>query len=325
MVGKVTLKELSAKAGVSIATVSRAINNPDSVKKGTLKKIQTAMDGINKKSNIIAFVIPDITNMFFPMLLKGVEAIARMQGVSVVVCNSEGNPSNEDEILRNLMDIKVDGIIFICSGPSTPLLRDIVANKKIPIVFLDRKPDIKDIVSVTSDNFEGMYQSASYLTSLGHRRILYLGGPSAVSTEEERYKGFCAAIENSRILTSETYRYEGNYQSTGVYEFVKQVLAQDPKRFSAICASNDLMAHGAYQAIIEGHYSVPSDYSIIGYDDIPSSALLQLTTIKQPFEEMGRTAVMLLLSLIKDPDLQVSSKILSTGITIRKSCQYIKP
>ena len=75
MIGKVTLKELSAKAGVSIATVSRAINNPDSVKKGTLEKIQIAMDGINKKSNIIAFVIPDITNMFFPLLLKGVEAI----------------------------------------------------------------------------------------------------------------------------------------------------------------------------------------------------------------------------------------------------------
>ena len=130
MIGKVTLKELSAKAGVSIATVSRAINNPDSVKKGTLEKIQIAMDGINKKSNIIAFVIPDITNMFFPLLLKGVEAIARMQGISVVVCNSEGNPSNEDEILRNLMNIGVDGIIFICSGPSTPLLKDIIETKK---------------------------------------------------------------------------------------------------------------------------------------------------------------------------------------------------
>lgn len=324
MVGKVTLKELSAKAGVSIATVSRAINNPDSVKRGTLEKIHNAMDEMNKKSNIIAFVVPDLANMFFPMLLKGIEAIARMQGISVIVCNSEGNPNNEDKILSNLIELGVDGIIFICSGSSSPLLKDIVSTKRIPIVFLDRKPGLKNTVSVTSDNYEGMYQAASYLTSLGHRRILYLGGPGGVSTEEERYKGFCAAIEDKGILMSEISRYEGNYQSTGVYEFVKETLAANPKRFTAICASNDLMAHGAYQAIIEGHYSVPSDYSIIGYDDIPSSALLQLTTIKQPFEEMGRTAVMLLLSMIKDPDVVVNSRVLSTGITIRKSCQYLK-
>lgn len=131
-------------------------------------------------------------------------------------------------------------------------------------------------------------------------------------------------MENSRIFNSDITRYEGNYQSTNVYEFVKQCLSVDPNRFTAICASNDLMAHGAYQAIIENHYSVPEDYSIIGYDDIPSSSLLQSTTIRQPFEEMGRTAAMKLLAIIKDPDVTVNSCCLSNGLVIRKSCQYLK-
>lgn len=130
---------------------------------------------MNKKSNIIAFVTPDLANTFFPMLLKGIESISRMQGYSVVVCNSEGNSVNEDEILRSLIAIGVDGIIFICSGKPSFLLLDIVNNKRIPIIFLDRDPGIKGIVSVTSNNYNGMYQATSYLVSLGHQKILYLG------------------------------------------------------------------------------------------------------------------------------------------------------
>jgi len=325
MNGKITLKELSVLSGVSIATASRALKNPEIVTEKTRVKIQTALDGLQKKrTNIIAFVIPDITNQFFPLLLKGIEEIARVQGFSLMLCNSEGNPANEDKILTNLLKIGVDGILFICSGSPTEFLKSIITNKTVPIVFLDRNPGLKGIISVSSNNFEGMYQSASYLISLGHRQILYLGGPKGVSTEEERYRGFCSALESNHISLSDTYRYEGNYQSDGAYQITRQFLNKDPKRFTAICASNDLMAFGAYQAVVEGHYSIPNDYSLIGYDDIPPSSLLQLTTIKQPFEEMGRTAMLQLLTLIGDSATPLHSLMLSNGIVIRKSCCFVK-
>ena len=326
---QLTQKEIASISGVSIATVSRYLSDPTSIREKTRKKIENSLESYRKTmlrshSNMIAFVIPDIENPFFPMLLKGIESVSRTQGYTLMIYNSEGNPSIEEKILKDLLDFNVAGIILIHSGKTSPMLLNIVKNKEIPIVFLDRIPDMENINSVSSDNFDGMYQSARYLTSLGHSKILYLTGPNNLSTEKDRLKGFNSAIADSHINVSEIKEICCDYSKTKAYETVKGLLSSGNFRYTAICSSNDLMMCGAYQALTEKGIKIPDDVSLIGFDDILISSLLNLTTIRQPFEEMGKNAMLQLTSAIASPYMLKSNIILSTGLIIRNSCKMVK-
>jgi LacI family transcriptional regulator len=328
MANQITLKEISILSGVSIATASRFLADPNQVKPSTRRKIENALK-IHKdrqgrgKSNLIAFVIPDISNPFFPLLLKGIESISRSQGYTLILCNSEGSANNEEKILANLLDIDVAGIVFICAGEPTRTLMEIVKDNIVPLIFLDRIPNLSGIQTVTAGNFEGMYQSAKYLITLGHRNILYIGGPEELSTEQERYKGFESAYIDAGLSIQLVKKIHAGYSKDNAYSQVKALLDMGDFHHSAICASNDLMAFGAYSAITEHRLRVPEDISLIGYDDLPTAGLLRLTTIRQPFEEMGRTAMLQLASAIADPYLPKKDLVLSTSIILRNSCQAI--
>ncbi len=321
-----TLKEISMLSGVSIATASRYLASPEQVKPSTRKKIDNSIRMYLEKSGkgrskLIAFVIPDITNQFFPLMLKGIESISRSQGYTLLVCNSEGNTKNEDKILENLLEIDVAGILFICSGEPSKLLTTIINDKLVPIVFLDRKPGINGVHTVAGDNREGMYQASKYILSLGHRAILYIGSHQSLSTEQERYQGFCKAFQEMGIPMDTTTRIVANFDKDVAYEQVHQLLLDHkPFPYTAICASNDLMALGAKKALEEQGIRIPQDISVIGYDDIPIADMLGLTTIRQPFEEMGRTAMLNLFNTFSDPFYQFKEMTLSTGIIIRNSC-----
>ncbi len=327
---QLTQKEIASLSGVSIATVSRYLSDPASIRDKTRKKIENALESHRKTmlrshSNMIAFVIPDIENPFFPMLLKGIESVSRAQGYTLMIYNSEGNTSIEEKILKDLLDINVAGIILIHSGKTSPMLRDIVRNKELPIVFLDRVPaDMENINTVSSDNFDGMYQAAKYITSLGHTRILYLTGPEDLSTEKDRLRGFSSAIEDSRIEVSGIKEICCDYSKTMAYETVKKLLSSGLFTYTAVCSSNDLMMCGAYQALTEKGVRIPDDVSLIGFDDILISSLLNLTTIRQPFEEMGKNAMLQLSSAIASPYMLKSDIILSTGLIIRNSCKVAR-
>lgn len=329
MSNKITLKEISSLSGVSIATASRFLANPEQVKLSTRKKIENALRVHDERQNrkhtdLIAFVIPDISNQFFPLLLKGIESISRTQGYSLILCNSEGSSQNEEKILANLLEIDIAGIVFICAGEPTKTLLEIVRDSIVPIVFLDRIPNIPGTMTVTSGNFEGMYQSAKYLITLGHTRIIYLGGPEDLSTEQERYKGFETAFSDAGLDPITVHRIHAGYSDAKAYAAIKELLQKDRTRYSAICASNDLMAFGAFRAISEHKLRIPQDISLIGYDDVPTAELVGLTTIRQPFEEMGRTAMLQLASAITDPYLPKKNIILSTGIVLRDTCMAIR-
>lgn len=321
---KITLKELSVAAGISIATASRARKDPYSVKESTRLKLQSAMQAIEKKkTGTIAVVIPDIANQFFPLLLTGIEEIARIRGFSLMLCNSQGTIENEDRILLNLIRLGVDGIIFICSSKPSKLLQDIVASKTIPLVFLDRDPGFPKESVVMADNHGGMVQSAKYLSSLGHRHILYLRGKSGTSTDECRHAGFFEAMEEEGVDPSGIQEVCADYRLQDAYLSVSSLLEKKNPSFTAICASNDVMAYGAYKAVRNAGLSIPEDVSLIGFDDLPTSDLLDLTTIRQPFPEMGRTAMVQLLGLISSPELGGTVSTLPCALVIRHSCRTV--
>ncbi|MCH3918119.1 MAG: LacI family transcriptional regulator [Spirochaetia bacterium] len=321
-----TLKEISELSNVSISTVSRVLADSPNVKDSTKKKVLSVIEMHTKRSNypqmgFIAFIIPDITNQFFPLMLKGIEGICRSKGYDLLVCNTEGNSKIEEQILKNLIKINILGIVFVGSGKPSDLLVEMVQRRLPPIVFLDRIPSINaPVQSITTNNLLAMYQATKYLLSLGHKKILYLAGPADISTAEERYSGFLKALEDSKIDLSNITKINGNYDKITASQETQNLIDQKKFDYSAICASNDVMAFGAYETLRKNNYSIPADISIIGFDDIPTSSLIGLTTVRQPFEEMGKIAMLQLLSLIQDAYPSTEQIVLSSNIVIRETC-----
>lgn len=324
MDSKPTLKELAKATGLSISTVSRAFTNPSIVKVSTRRKIEKAMQDAQKhfssfKTGMVAVVVPDVINPFFTLMLSGIDSISSLTDITILLYNSGGSSEKEDRILQRLLDTGIDGIIFTPSGEATPFTKQLVKEQLVPIVFLDRDPRIDDVTTVTAVNFDGMYQATKYLITLGHKDILYLGGKPTTSTNVERYRGYAEAMEESEITFIPEAIY-ADYAFDKAYRKIKDMIANDEFYFTAICSANDVMALGAIKALTEAKIKVPEEVSVIGYDDIPSAEYAGLTTIRQPFEEMGRNAMYQLNLMINDSRTSPKSIKLPTSIVFRSTC-----
>ena len=296
-----TLKELASMTGISIATVSRALSDPQKVKYTTRLRIEAAMRELQnqsrqEKSGIIGIIFPDISNQFFPLMLAGIDSISSSYDSTIMLCNSDGSREKEEIALKKLMDIDVDGIIYTATEQPPALLTEVIKHNILPIVFLDRDPGLPNTNVVTTDNKNGMYQATRYLITLGHRKLLYLGGRKGTSTDEERMEGFHEAITDTGTDEACTGIMHGNFTMGQAYKEISNMLDRDEFRYTAIAAANDVMAIGAIKALNDHGIIVPKDVSVIGYDDIPTAAFTDLTTVKQPFREMGRTAILQLIA-----------------------------
>ncbi len=322
---KFTLQEISELSGVSITTVSRVLSNAPNVNSETRAKVlqiidASALNQIKKKSNIIGFLVPDINNPFFSKLLDGIGSIARIQDYNVVVCHTENEPHREEICIKNLLDANVDGILYISAGDISPNVKKILFEQYPPVVFLDRDPAIENCNLITANSTEGMYQSSKYLLSLGHRDILYLGGNFDLQVNKQRIEGYKKALHEYKLDLDETNVIDGKFSMESSYKQVSKLVSENRFSFTAICSSNDLMAFGAYKALTEAGIKIPEEVSIIGYDDIPTASVINLTTIHQPFEEMGRTAMMELDALIRGGKKTEKHITLGTSLVIRNTC-----
>ena len=171
-----------------------------------------------------------------------------------------------------------------------------------------------------SDNEEGAYQAVKYLLKLGHRCIVNLTGPPELSTEKARIAGYKRALDESEIECQEDLFVCGNYSLEGAYRAIDDLLRKNVN-FSAIFATNDMMAFGAKQALEEHNKHIPNDVSLVGYDDILFSSIISLTTVSQPAYEMGRNALLLLLDLINERIATPQRIVLRPSMVIRGSCQ----
>lgn len=323
---KLTLKEISQLADVSISTVSRVLSDSSYVKSTTRDKVLTVLNSAenNKNSNkLIAFIFPDISNLFFPLLFKGMKSISKMQGYNILISNTENSYETEVEILEDMLKCGVEGIIYIGDYAKKSVIQDILAKGEIPFVFLDRDPDIPNANLVTSNSVEGMYQSGKYIMDLGHKKILYLGGIESLPVEQQRMSGFYKAQKEHKISDKGIVKKFANYLMDDAYMIIYDMIQKGIFDFTAICASNDLMAFGAYKALNDNGLSVPNDVSLIGYDDIPMSLVLNLTTVRQPFEEMGRNAMIALSNKIVRQTQQPVRSVLDAGLVIRSTCKVL--
>jgi DNA-binding LacI/PurR family transcriptional regulator len=320
----VTIKDVARLAGVSPATVSRALSTPHVVRQETRERVQQAVDDLHYTPNRnarglitgrtgnVGLVVPDLANPFFPGVVKGVQAQARDAGYSVFVADTDEDASAEAGLARSLGK-QVDGLILCSPRMSDEDLRSVVG--ETPMVLLNRRVD--DIPAVTFDSLGGLRQAVEHLLGLGHRRIAYVGGPSTSWSNRDRRDGLRRVTASAGADLVEIGSVPPHF--SGGVAAADPVLAAD---VTAVIAYNDVVALGLISQFTARSVTVPDRLSVIGIDDIAMSAMVHpsLTTVALPMELSGRTGIDLLLHLMQDPDDSASAdRTLDTHLRVRDS------
>ena len=228
-----------------------------------------------------------------------------------------------DRYFKEINSIGISGYIIIPSIGNTEHFNDMVKKSNVPIIFLDRKVDIENVNYVGSANEEGAYNATKYLIDLGHKKIVYMAGPKNISTEKERFSGFITALnENDIDFDMKKYYKVANFNFDESYKEMKEII-KSKLEFTAIFSACDIMCFGIKKAIEECGMSIPEDVSLIGYDDIPFSSIIGLTTVSSQVYEMGKNAVLALLNIITERTKENINIVLQPNIVIRNSCRRI--
>jgi len=319
----VTIKDVARAAGVSPATVSRTLAAPGLVRHETRERVQRAVAALGYKPNRAArglitgrtgnlgLIVPDLTNPFFPGVVKGVQTRARESDYAVFLADTDEDPTVEADTVRNLAK-QVDGIVLCSPRMGEDEIRALVG--ETPMVMLNRR--VGRLPSVTVNNADGIRQAIAHLTALGHRRIAYVPGPRASWSNRERLRilrQVTAAGGLELVVT-------GNVapQFAGGVAAADQVLAAG---VTAVLGYNDLVAVGMLSRFAARGVDVPGRISVLGFDDIVLSEMVSpsLTTLAQPKEQTGRAGVDLLLQLLTDPERAVARRELPSHLMVRNS------
>ncbi|MCL4516385.1 MAG: LacI family transcriptional regulator [Firmicutes bacterium] len=330
-----TIRDIAREAGVSTATVSRVLNDLQSVTEETRRKVLETVNRLGyrpnglarslstKRTGTMGLIISDITNPFFPEIARGVEDVLNAYGYNVILCNTDGHAEKEAAYIRLLVEKRVDGIIFASVRTDKSDLSDLDANG-IPWVLAGRTLPGIDRDCVVVDNILGAYQATQHLLQLGHRRIGYVSGPFHVSVNMERLEGFRQATSGYGLNASELPIVEADFKQAGGYAAALRLLGPQSD-LTALFVANDLMAIGVLEAAHDLAIQVPEDLAVVGFDDIPLAALhtIQLTTVAQPKYEIGAVAARMLLDKIDrvntDGDRSSAKVILTPKLQVRRT------
>lgn len=328
-----SIKEVARLAGVSIATVSRVINNRGSVKKETAEKVWEAVRLLNYQPNLLAqslrsqqskllgLIVPDIESPVFARLAKYLEEMASKKGYSLIFCNTNDDPEKEKNYLAILIRRRVEGIIFSRVSDESLLFKTPQLSK-IPYVVLDRTLEKEEAPTIKLDNYTAGVLAASHFLNLGHKKFACLAGPLKIKICRERFYGFFDTLEEKGINLRENFIEEGNFKIEEGKEAMNKILSLSPfEQPTAVFSMNDLMAIGAMQAIKERGLSIPGDISVIGLDNIPLCDVVSppLTTIAQPFDEMAKEGINLLLKLVEGKKIRKTTILIKPKLVIRNS------
>lgn len=302
------MKDVAAAAGVSIGTVSNVLNRPHLVSEATRLRVQAAIVELGfvrnetarqlraGSSRTIAYVVLDAANPFFNDVARGVEEVARGEGMVVYLCNSNQDSSREREYLERLREQRVQGVLITPIDPGGERLAEM--HSGMPVVLVDCHAKDNNQCSVAVDDILGGELALTHLLETGHERIAFVGGPMTVQQVRDRYQGARNALERAdrpaELVLLET---EALVVAEGRAAGERLVaLPRDERPTAAFCA-NDLLALGLLQAMTRFRLSVPGDLAVVGYDDIEfaEAAAVPLTSVRQPRELLGRTAARLLL------------------------------
>lgn len=327
---KVTSQEVAALAGVSQSAVSRVFTPGSSVSPKTAEKVRAAAEQLgyrpnilarslkSGKSRIIGLVVAYLENYFYPEIVERLSVELQKEGYHVLIFLAPVASANVDQIVRELMDYQVDGIVLA----SVVMSSDLTARCKtvgVPVVLINRGTDDVSLSSVTTDNFGGGKALADYLCSLGHEKIAYIAGTQGATTQRDREAGFVAGLaEAGRQLFA---RAEGNFDHKTAQAAARELFATR-NRPDAVFVGNDHMAFAVMDVLrFELGLRVPEDVSVVGFDDVPPAAwpAYNLTTYRQHADQMVEQTVGLLMGSIKSGEATPHQVVLSGALVIRGS------
>jgi DNA-binding LacI/PurR family transcriptional regulator len=318
------IKAVAKRANVSTATVSRTMNGSAKVSPRTAERVRKAIEALNfypntnaralgsGRSSLYGLIISDITNPFFPELVKSFEDIAVVHGQEVLIANTNYDPERMKICVTRMLQRKVDGVAIMTSEMDDNLV-EVFSRRHIPLVFLDTGTPAPGVSCVRIDYSAGVEAAISHFIGLGHHRIAFISGPMRLSSARMRYKAFMESTAREHL----------DHRVDGGHDAMKRIL-ESGARPTAVLASNDLTAIGAMGAIAEAGLRVPEDISVIGYDDIQLSAFTMppLTTVSLPRAEIANAAFRALLNAGKSDTtkpVQGESHLVRPTFVLRKS------
>jgi DNA-binding LacI/PurR family transcriptional regulator len=296
------IKEVARLAKVSTATVSRTINGSDKVTKETAERVRRAIETLkfypntnaralgSGRSSLYGLIISDITNPFFPELVKSFEDVAVQFGQEVLIANTNYDPHRMEVCVSRMLQRKVDGVAIMTSEMDEHLINEL-SNSRIPMVFLDTGTPRKGVSNIAIDYAAGIDAAVEHLTALGHTSIGFITGPMGLTSARVRRRAFMRSLQRKGLQLDRKLIEEGNHRMDGGHEAMIRLLAKDPQP-TAVLTSNDMTAIGAIGTLADRGLKIPRDISIIGFDDIELSAFTQpaLTTVRLSRQEIAKVA-----------------------------------
>jgi LacI family transcriptional regulator len=332
----VTIRDVASAAGVSVSTVSRVLNNKDDVAPATATAVRRVIDELGYASNmaarslrsrttgVVGLIVPDLWHPFTSLVVKGVSQTVMAEGYDLLAYASANRHVNalvswEQQLVAQLNGSVTDGIIVVTPHAAT-------YRTAFPLVAVDPHQSSTNFPAVISTNHQGVLDAISYLQSLGHRRIGFIGGRPDLQSANRRLEGYRDGLAQTGTKFESELVVAGDYTRPTAIDCAHRLLAL-PNPPTAIMAANDESALGVYDAAVACNLRIPQDLSVVGFDNIVESAFVDppLTTVDQSIERMGTLAAGIVLKLIQDDFWESLLNKVPTRLVIRQSCRQIVP
>jgi len=328
---KATIKDIAKALGVSIATVSRALTGSHEVNNATREKVLNmarelhykpniqARNLLKKRNNMIGVVVPEFITFFFPEIIIGIQEVMNNAGYQVLICQSNESSKLERKNVEMLENSMVEGLIVSVTKESKNIdLYQRLIDERMPLVFINRVLPELEASQVIIDDRKCAFKAVEHLIKCGYKRIAHLAGNEHLSVTQRRVEGYLDALHAYNIPVYDQYLMYVGVQQDRARVGVNYLLSLKEKP-DAIFAVNDPIAIGVMMELKKRGLKVPEDIAVVGFTESPIGRILDLSSVSQPTQEMGRVAAQLLLNKINNPDAPVEIKIFDAPLNIRTS------
>lgn len=333
---KATIYDIAKELNISAATVSRALNKNPKISEATRKLVSETAARLNYKqnklalslktgkSNNIGVIVPRIDSNFFASIIRSIEEELYPHKYNVIICQTNEDENREIDNVNTLLNAQVDGILMSISNTSSENDRVIkkVLEKKVPIIFFDRKKNIDGVSTVTINDFNAAYAATKHLIDEGCKKIAYLTGDRSLEIYENRYHGYCQALEDHGLTLNDDFVIRTRSKVEAGQQAVKKLMSMKTKP-DALFSSSDFAALGAIQELKAQGYRIPEDICVVGFGNEPFTKFMELTisTVDQCTTEMGKIAAQVLLEQMENTgNVAIEKKVvLNPELIIRES------
>lgn len=334
--GPVSIRDVARGAGVSIATVSRAVNRIQTVDPELSKRVWQTIEElgylpntqaralVSGRSRMLGLIVSEITNPFFPELVQEFENLAVAQGYEVLIGSTNYEPARTETLIRRMLQRNVDGVAVMTFGIEEELVQKLV-EREFPLVFVDAGPDLPNIRVLKVNYGEGIRQAVQHLAALGHRQIAFISGPLRLRSAVARRDAFLKSMAELGLTVPAERVVEGNHAMEGGIAAMEQLTSLRELPTAVLC-SNDMTAIGALHALFRTTHKVPHEISVVGFDDIHLAQFMlpPLTTVQMSCKDLATAAVEALRAGIErdHPKAAKTEWQIPTRLVVRQSTDF---